>query len=144
MFYYNPSYFPCRNYRRYRVILSKFTPPLIPFVPLLIKDMTMVHEGNKTFVDQGLVNFEKMVRMICTASLLLHSLFHFPQHLLGQTLRMIQECKSGSFHIVTPVNTALKKMNSPITLEEYFDQIRVVDNQKRLMQLSHSLEHRKL
>lgn len=50
-----------RNYRRYRVILSKFTPPLIPFVPLLIKDMTMVHEGNKTFVDQGLVNFEKMV-----------------------------------------------------------------------------------
>lgn len=50
-----------RNYRRYRVMLSKVTPPLIPFVPLLIKDMTMVHEGNKTFID-CLVNFEKMVR----------------------------------------------------------------------------------
>lgn len=50
-----------RNYRRYRMILSKFTPPLIPFVPLLVKDLSVVHEGNKTFVDQGLVNFEKMV-----------------------------------------------------------------------------------
>lgn len=52
-----------RNYRRYRLLLSKFDPPLVPFVPLLIKDMTILHEGNKTFVDQGLVNFEKMVRI---------------------------------------------------------------------------------
>ena len=51
-----------RNYRRYRLLLSKFDPPLVPFVPLLIKDMTILHEGNKTFVDQGLVNFEKMVK----------------------------------------------------------------------------------
>lgn len=50
-----------RNYRRYRLFLSKYNPPFIPFIPLLIKDMTIVHEGNKTFVDQGLVNFEKMV-----------------------------------------------------------------------------------
>ena len=50
-----------RNYRKYRTLLTKFPTPFIPFVPLLIKDMTSVHEGNKTFLDQGLVNFEKMV-----------------------------------------------------------------------------------
>lgn len=29
-------------------------------------------------------------------------------------------------------------------MEDYFDQIKVIDNQKRLMQLSYSLEHKKL
>ncbi|KAH9417296.1 Rap guanine nucleotide exchange factor 4 [Dermatophagoides pteronyssinus] len=114
-----------RNYRRYRLLLSKFDPPLVPFVPLLIKDMTILHEGNKTFVDQGLVNFEKM-------------------HLLAQTLRMIQDCKSGSFQIQSPATLSMKKMNFPNVLQEYFDQIKVIDNQKRLMQLSYCLEHRKL
>lgn len=36
------------------------SPPLIPFVPLLLKDLTFIHEGNKTYYN-GLVNFEKMV-----------------------------------------------------------------------------------
>lgn len=57
---------------------------------------------------------------------------------------MIQECKSGSFQIESPANLSVKKMNSPITMQDYFEQIRVIDNQKRLMQLSYSLEHRKL
>lgn len=68
----------------------------------------------------------------------------FRQHLLAQTLRMIQECKSGSFQLESPATISLKKMSSPISLQDYFEQIRVIDNQKRLMQLSYSLEHRKL
>lgn len=45
----------------------------------------------------------------------------------------------------SPVNLSVKKMNSPISLKDYFENyIRVIDNQKRLMQLSYSLEHRKL
>lgn len=35
-------------------------PPLIPFIPLILKDLTFIHEGNKTYFN-GLVNFEKMV-----------------------------------------------------------------------------------
>ncbi|TMS06769.1 Rap guanine nucleotide exchange factor 4 [Larimichthys crocea] len=53
---------PSRNHRAYRLTVSKLEPPIIPFMPLLIKDMTFIHEGNKTFID-NLVNFEKM-RMI--------------------------------------------------------------------------------
>ncbi|OBS67814.1 hypothetical protein A6R68_03645, partial [Neotoma lepida] len=52
---------PSRNHRAYRLTAAKLDPPLIPFMPLLIKDMTFTHEGNKTFID-NLVNFEKMVR----------------------------------------------------------------------------------
>uniref|UniRef100_A0A8C1PC68 Rap guanine nucleotide exchange factor 4 n=1 Tax=Cyprinus carpio TaxID=7962 RepID=A0A8C1PC68_CYPCA len=51
---------PSRNHRAYRLTVAKMEPPIIPFMPLLIKDMTFTHEGNKTFID-GLVNFEKMV-----------------------------------------------------------------------------------
>lgn len=51
---------PSRNHRAYRMLIAKMTPPVIPFVPLLLKDLTFMHEGNKTYF-AGLVNFEKMV-----------------------------------------------------------------------------------
>lgn len=54
--------------------LSKTTPPIIPFMPLILKDMTFTHEGNKTYTD-GLVNFEKM-------------------HMLAQTIRTMRMCRS--------------------------------------------------
>lgn len=40
--------------------MAKMDPPIIPFMPLLLKDMTFSHEGNKTYME-GLLNFEKMV-----------------------------------------------------------------------------------
>uniref|UniRef100_A0A8C8SNS8 Rap guanine nucleotide exchange factor 4 n=1 Tax=Pelusios castaneus TaxID=367368 RepID=A0A8C8SNS8_9SAUR len=56
---------PSRNHRAYRLTVAKLDPPIIPFMPLLIKDMTFTHEGNKTFID-NLVNFEKMVCTVCS------------------------------------------------------------------------------
>lgn len=52
---------PSRNQRRYRIFISKMEPPIIPFMPLFLKDMTFAHEGNKTYLENGLINFEKMV-----------------------------------------------------------------------------------
>ena len=40
--------------------MAKQEPPFIPFMPLLLKDMTFIFEGNKTVID-GLINFEKIV-----------------------------------------------------------------------------------
>lgn len=67
---------PSRNHRAYRVFVGKLQPPLIPFMPLLLKDMTFAHEGNKTSID-GLVNFEKM-------------------HMMAQTMRTLRFCRSRS------------------------------------------------
>uniref|UniRef100_A0A8B9J9Y3 Rap guanine nucleotide exchange factor 4 n=1 Tax=Astyanax mexicanus TaxID=7994 RepID=A0A8B9J9Y3_ASTMX len=68
---------PSRNHRVYRLTVAKMEPPIIPFMPLLIKDMTFTHEGNKTFVD-GLVNFEKM-------------------RLIANTIRAVRHCRSQPF-----------------------------------------------
>uniref|UniRef100_A0A8C8CLK2 Rap guanine nucleotide exchange factor (GEF) 3 n=1 Tax=Oncorhynchus tshawytscha TaxID=74940 RepID=A0A8C8CLK2_ONCTS len=53
---------PSRNHRAYRLAVAKLSPPYIPFMPLLLKDMTFIHEGNKNYMDK-LVNFEKMVNL---------------------------------------------------------------------------------
>uniref|UniRef100_A0A669E384 Rap guanine nucleotide exchange factor 4 n=1 Tax=Oreochromis niloticus TaxID=8128 RepID=A0A669E384_ORENI len=68
---------PSRNHRAYRLTVAKLEPPIIPFMPLLIKDMTFTHEGNKTFID-SLVNFEKM-RMI------------------ANTVKIVRYCRSQRF-----------------------------------------------
>uniref|UniRef100_A0A672S1F5 Rap guanine nucleotide exchange factor 4 n=1 Tax=Sinocyclocheilus grahami TaxID=75366 RepID=A0A672S1F5_SINGR len=68
---------PSRNHRAYRLTMAKMEPPIIPFMPLLIKDMTFTHEGNKTFID-GLVNFEKM-------------------RLIANTVRAMRHCRSQPF-----------------------------------------------
>lgn len=57
-----------------RMSVGKLQPPVIPFMPLLLKDMTFAHEGNKTSLD-GLVNFEKM-------------------HMMAQTMRSVRFCRS--------------------------------------------------
>ncbi|KAI8127134.1 Rap guanine nucleotide exchange factor 3 [Lucilia cuprina] len=73
---------PSRNHRAYRVFVGKLQPPLIPFMPLLLKDMTFAHEGNKTSLD-GLVNFEKM-------------------HMMAQTMRTLRFCRSRSLGLEPP------------------------------------------
>lgn len=52
---------PSRNMAKYRNLYHarQATPPLIPFFPLLMKDVTFMHEGNKSTLD-GLVNFDKL------------------------------------------------------------------------------------
>lgn len=57
-----------------RMSVGKLQPPVIPFMPLLLKDMTFAHEGNKTSID-GLVNFEKM-------------------HMMASTMRAVRFCRS--------------------------------------------------
>uniref|UniRef100_A0A8C3GA37 Rap guanine nucleotide exchange factor 4 n=1 Tax=Cyclopterus lumpus TaxID=8103 RepID=A0A8C3GA37_CYCLU len=107
---------PSRNHRAYRLTVAKLEPPIIPFMPLLIKDITFTHEGNKTFIDY-LVNFEKM-RMI------------------ANTLKIVRYCRSQ------PFNSPLASKNHP-EVRTYVRQLKVIDNQRTLTQLSHGLEPRR-
>uniref|UniRef100_A0A3Q2QQ09 Rap guanine nucleotide exchange factor 5 n=1 Tax=Fundulus heteroclitus TaxID=8078 RepID=A0A3Q2QQ09_FUNHE len=52
---------------------KKMKSPKIPFLPLVLKDITFIHEGNKTFHD-NLVNFEKL-------------------HMIADMARFIRECQ---------------------------------------------------
>ncbi|XP_052240015.1 rap guanine nucleotide exchange factor 4-like isoform X2 [Dreissena polymorpha] len=108
---------PSRNHRVYRFSVAKMSPPIIPFMPLLMKDMTFTHEGNKTYFD-GLVNFEKM-------------------HMISQTLKTVRFCRSAQLDIEAPLT--LKSSET----SEYIRGLRVIDNQRLLTNLSHKLEPRK-
>ncbi|XP_028292486.1 rap guanine nucleotide exchange factor 4 isoform X2 [Gouania willdenowi] len=109
---------PSRNHRAYRLTVAKLEPPIIPFMPLLIKDMTFTHEGNKTFID-NLVNFEKM-RMI------------------ANTVKIVRHCRSQPFSPDPPVASK----NHP-DVWTYVRQLNSIDNQRTLTQLSHGLEARR-
>ncbi|ROK08403.1 Rap guanine nucleotide exchange factor 4 [Anabarilius grahami] len=110
---------PSRNHRAYRLTMAKLEPPIIPFMPLLIKDMTFTHEGNKTFTDR-LVNFEKM-RMI------------------ANTVRIMRYCRSQPFNQEAPQVTGKSHQD----VRSYVRHIGVIDNQRTLSQLSHRLEPRR-
>uniref|UniRef100_A0A8C6WRW5 Ras-GEF domain-containing protein n=1 Tax=Neogobius melanostomus TaxID=47308 RepID=A0A8C6WRW5_9GOBI len=104
---------PSRNHRAYRLTVAKLEPPIIPFMPLLIKDMTFTHDGNKTFID-NLVNFEKMVSFDQT--------FLCP-FCLGP-------------------DSPMAGKNHP-EVRNYIRHLSVMDNQRTLTQLSHRLEPRR-
>ncbi|XP_038162564.1 rap guanine nucleotide exchange factor 4 isoform X2 [Cyprinodon tularosa] len=109
---------PSRNHRAYRLTVAKLDPPVIPFMPLMIKDMTFTHEGNKTFID-NLVNFEKM-------------------RMMAKTVKTMRYCRSQTFSPESP----LAGKHHP-DVWTYVRQLSVIDNQRTLSQLSHSLEPRR-
>ncbi|XP_021341628.1 rap guanine nucleotide exchange factor 4-like isoform X2 [Mizuhopecten yessoensis] len=109
---------PTRNHRVYRLTVAKLAAPIIPFMPLLMKDLTFTHEGNKTYFD-GLVNFEKM-------------------HMIAQTMRTVRFCKSQQLDL--EASTSLKLSSEVI---EYIRNLHVIDNQRLLTQFSYKLEPRR-
>ncbi|RMX42304.1 hypothetical protein pdam_00009874, partial [Pocillopora damicornis] len=109
---------PSRNHRVYRLLAGKMKPPILPFMPLLIKDMTFTNVGNKTQFDD-LVNFEKM-RMI------------------SSTIRLIQYCRSEPFKAEPPTQV---KIAQEITI--FVRNFNVIDNERILNQFSHRLEPKK-
>nr|XP_020634675.1 rap guanine nucleotide exchange factor 3 isoform X1 [Pogona vitticeps] len=130
---------PSWNHRVYRLAMAKLAPPMIPFMPLLLKDMTFIHEGNCTSME-NLVNFEKL-RMIAKAVRLVHRcrshpnlplspLRSRPQHLLEEARAMrTSTCSEQSLSTRSPAATWV-----------YLQHLRVIDNQKELLRLSRDLE----
>ncbi|KAG7323222.1 hypothetical protein KOW79_012924 [Hemibagrus wyckioides] len=131
---------PSHNHRAYRLAVAKLNPPYIPFMPLLLKDMTFIHEGNRNYTE-NLVNFEKM-RMI------------------AKTMKIVRDCRSQPYVPSSPQKGFTERMflESPamrlstyseqsLTLRgvthirHYIQNLKVIDNQKKLTQLSRAIEH---
>uniref|UniRef100_A0A8C3L6P3 Rap guanine nucleotide exchange factor 5 n=1 Tax=Chrysolophus pictus TaxID=9089 RepID=A0A8C3L6P3_CHRPC len=106
---------PSLNHKAYRDAFKKMKSPKIPFMPLLLKDVTFIHEGNKTFLD-NLVNFEKL-------------------HMIADTVRSLRHCRNNQFGNEVP----LKEHNE---LKPYIHHLHVIDNQQALFELSHRIEPR--
>ncbi|OQV15103.1 Rap guanine nucleotide exchange factor 4 [Hypsibius exemplaris] len=112
---------PSRNHRASRYLFSTINKaPVIPFIPLITKDITFAHEGNKTLLDDHLVNFDKM-------------------HMVADILRIVRFCKSEEMDLPIPPMEKPHEYN----MAAYFRGLRVIDNQRRLMQLSFKKEQKK-
>uniref|UniRef100_A0A8C7AH11 Rap guanine nucleotide exchange factor 3 n=1 Tax=Neovison vison TaxID=452646 RepID=A0A8C7AH11_NEOVI len=130
---------PSWNHRVYRLALTKLSPPIIPFMPLLLKDMTFIHEGNHTLVE-NLINFEKM-------------------RMMARAVRMLQHCRSHSNVPLSPLRSRVSHLHedsqvarmstcseqslstrSPASPWAYVQQLKVIDNQRELSRLSRELE----
>ncbi|XP_062508737.1 rap guanine nucleotide exchange factor-like 1 [Corticium candelabrum] len=53
---------PSRNHQKYRQEIASVHGFMLPFIPLMIKDLTFIHEGNSTKTG-NMVNLEKMTMM---------------------------------------------------------------------------------
>ncbi|KAL3060375.1 hypothetical protein OYC64_014854 [Pagothenia borchgrevinki] len=106
---------PSLNHKAYRDSFKKMKAPKIPFPPLLLKDITFIHEGNKTFHD-NLVNFEKL-------------------HMIAETVRLIRQCQKD------PMGNGITQKSSA-EVRAYIDDLHIIDNQQTLFELSHRLEPR--
>ncbi|XP_035282003.1 rap guanine nucleotide exchange factor 5b isoform X2 [Anguilla anguilla] len=106
---------PSLNHKAYRETFKKMKPPKIPFMPLLLKDITFIHEGNKTFLD-NLVNFEKL-------------------HMIADSVRLIRYCQTDHMG-----NEVAQKDSQDV--RTYVHHLHIIDNQQTLFELSHRLEPR--
>ncbi|VDM56177.1 unnamed protein product [Angiostrongylus costaricensis] len=131
---------PSRNHRPYRALVAKMLPPLIPFVPLLLKDLTFIHEGNKTYYN-GLVNFEKM-HMIAN---ILRKFRQCKSRYTGEQLLNIcavflRKCETYSvlYHKLERISAPQLESKKIFETQNFIRNFRVVDNQRRLVELSTS------
>lgn len=106
---------PSLNHKAYRNAFKKMKSPKIPFMPLLLKDVTFIHEGNKTFLD-NLVNFEKL-------------------HMIADAVRSLRHCRHNQFGSEVPPKEHQE-------LKPYVHHLHVIDNQQMLFELSHRIEPR--
>ncbi|XP_047427488.1 rap guanine nucleotide exchange factor-like 1 [Mugil cephalus] len=105
---------PSRNHKSYRDLITSLRPPLIPFTPLLLKDLTFLHESCKTFHGE-LVNFEKM-------------------HKVAEMVRIIRRYRSSQLAMDTETSP------SHLQTKAYVRQLQVIDNQNLLFDMSCKLE----
>ncbi|GAB0095924.1 Ras-like guanine nucleotide exchange factor [Sergentomyia squamirostris] len=50
---------PSSSFRAYRLALAETTPPCIPYIGLVLQDLTFVHIGNQDYLSEGIINFSK-------------------------------------------------------------------------------------
>nr|XP_058938733.1 rap guanine nucleotide exchange factor 3 isoform X3 [Kogia breviceps] len=130
---------PSWNHRVYRLALTKLSPPLIPFMPLLLKDMTFIHEGNHTLVE-NLINFEKMRMMARAARILHHCRSHSNVPLSPLRSRVSHLHEDSQVARISTCSEQSLSTRSPASTWAYVQQLKVIDNQRELSRLSRELE----
>merc|ERR1719219_2587408 len=126
---------PSRNMSRYRNLVNgeDVQPPIVPFYPVVKKDLTFIHLANDTMVD-GLVNFEKL-RMIakevrslinmCSAPLDLFSMLELGGQQPSNAMVAMNQLTTGGQNLAT-VNRRRKKPQGVPNPKRMFEEAQMV------------------
>uniref|UniRef100_A0A8D0DEU1 Rap guanine nucleotide exchange factor 3 n=1 Tax=Sander lucioperca TaxID=283035 RepID=A0A8D0DEU1_SANLU len=116
---------PSRNHRAYRLAVAKLSPPYIPFMPLLLKGDRYLLES------EYFINPLREIVNLSFSSAVPSS----PQR--GLADRMFLEAPAT--RISTCSEYALP-LRSPSNIRHYIQNLKVIDNQRKLTQLSRTIE----
>ena len=123
---------PSRNMSRYRNLVNgeDVQPPIVPFYPVVKKDLTFIHLANDSSVD-GLVNFEKL-RMIakevrslinmCSAPLDLFSMLELGGQQPSNAMVAMNQLTTGGQNLAT-VNRRRKKPQGVPNPKRMFEEV---------------------
>ena len=123
---------PSRNMSRYRNLVNgeDVQPPIVPFYPVVKKDLTFIHLANDTMVD-GLVNFEKL-RMIakevrslinmCSAPLDLFSMLELGGQQPSNAMVAMNQLTTGGQNLAT-VSRRRKKPTGVPNPKRMFEEV---------------------
>eukprot|EP00096_Caligus_rogercresseyi_P009497 TRINITY_DN3238_c0_g2_i1.p1 TRINITY_DN3238_c0_g2~~TRINITY_DN3238_c0_g2_i1.p1 ORF type:complete len:1352 (+),score=489.49 TRINITY_DN3238_c0_g2_i1:114-4058(+) len=134
---------PSRNMSRYRNLVNgeDTQPPIIPFYPIVKKDLTFIHLANDSVID-NLVNFEKL-RMIakevrsltnmCSAPLDLFSMLELGGQQPSNAMVAMNQLSTGGQHLAT-VNRRRKKTTGLPNPKRMFEEAQMVRRVKSYLQ----------
>uniref|UniRef100_A0A667YFF3 Rap guanine nucleotide exchange factor 3 n=1 Tax=Myripristis murdjan TaxID=586833 RepID=A0A667YFF3_9TELE len=127
---------PSRNHRAYRLAVAKLSPPYIPFMPLLLKDCTyMLNYIDNVRLMSNTAHIMVIVYGVNIASCLCTPVPSSPQK--GFTDRMFLE--TPAIRLSTYSDHTLP-LRSPSNIRHYVQNLKVIDNQRKLTQLSRTIE----
>ena len=124
---------PSRNMSRYRNLVNgeDTQPPIVPFYPVVKKDLTFIHLANDTMVD-GLVNFEKL-RMIakevrslinmCSAPLDLFSMLELGGQQPSNAMVAMNQLTTGGQNLATVKRGRRKKPTGVPNPKRMFEEV---------------------
>jgi len=127
---------PSRNMSRYRNLVNgeDTQPPIVPFYPVVKKDLTFIHLANDTMVD-GLVNFEKL-RMIakevrslinmCSAPLDLFSMLELGGQQPSNAMVAMNQLTTGGQNLATVKRGRRKKPTGVPNPKRMFEEAQMV------------------
>ena len=126
---------PSRNMSRYRNLVNgeDTQPPIVPFYPVVKKDLTFIHLANDTMVD-GLVNFEKL-RMIakevrslinmCSAPLDLFSMLELGGQQPSNAMVAMNQLTTGGQNLATVKRGRRKKPTGVPNPKRMFEEVTI-------------------
>uniref|UniRef100_A0A674BG60 Rap guanine nucleotide exchange factor 3 n=1 Tax=Salmo trutta TaxID=8032 RepID=A0A674BG60_SALTR len=117
---------PSRNHRAYRLAVAKLSPPYIPFMPLLLKGNTALLE---TSYDRCNIQYLSKVYM----------------RMIAKTVKIVRGCRSTPYETISlfvacPDSEQSLPLRNPSNIRHYVQNFEVIDNQRKLTQLSRGME----